>query len=42
MDARKQANAAPLTMDFVRKKKADIIIAKRYEYNPEEIEQIVN
>jgi hypothetical protein len=42
MEARKQANAPTLTMDFVMKKKADIIIAKKYVYNPEEIEQIVN
>lgn len=42
MEARREAKDTPITMDVVLKKKGDIIIAKKYEYNPEEIEQIVN
>jgi hypothetical protein len=42
IEARKQAKDTVITFDIVQKKKADIIIAKKYEYNPEEIEQIVN
>lgn len=42
LEARKQAKLPPLTKDAVRRKMLDIKQAKEYQYNPEEIQQMVS